>query len=325
MDTLLVGVDATEHSQDAIAFANTIARVSCGRVVVACAFKDNGRDPERGTDRLRSALQDEAEFVARRMGRRLAGIDVSRVHARSYPTTAPDHGLSELAASEGDVLTIVGASRADTRGGALPGGTGARLLHEGACAVAVVPRGYLARADRPLRRIGVGYDGTPEARSALVAAVAAVHAFGAELDVITVLSAQATGACSVPATGPGYFGFDDEFRREANEQLDAVVGSLPLSAKGTILDGRPAHQLALRSRDLDLLIVGSRGYDALRAALGGGVSGRVLRDAHCPVIAIPAGVRAPLAFLSARRANGPAAEAIGSPHPRRQSGVEVGR
>ena len=73
------------------------------------------------------------------MSRRLHDIDVSRVHARSYLTTAPDHGLSELAVSEGVALTIVGTSRAGSVGDALPGGTGARLLHEGACAVAVVP------------------------------------------------------------------------------------------------------------------------------------------------------------------------------------------
>ena len=91
-----------------------------------------------------------AEFIARRMSRRLHDIDVSRVHARSYPTTAPDHGLSELAVSERVALIIVGTSRAGSLGDALPGGTGARLLHEGVCAVAVVPRGYLARAEQRL-------------------------------------------------------------------------------------------------------------------------------------------------------------------------------
>ena len=68
-------------------------------------------------------------------------------------------------------------------------------------------------------------------------------------------------------------------------------------AEGTILDGRPAHQLALRSKRLDILVVGSRGYGVLRAALAGGVSGRVLRDAHCPVIAVPPGAEASVGEL----------------------------
>ena len=294
MSTILVGVDASEHSRDAIAFAATMARASSARVVVACTFNADGIG-------RRFALRDEAEFIARRMSRHLYGIDVGRVHACAHPTTATDHGLSELAASEGAALIIVGASRRDASGATLPGGTGARLLHDGACAVAVVPRGYVARADRPLRRIGVGYDGTPESWSALVAAVAAIHAFGAELSVITVLSEQAFAVPSIAASGPGYFDFDDDLRREAHEQLAAVVASLPISAEGMVLNGRPAHQLALRSRHLDLLIIGSRGFDALHAASGAGVSGQVLRDAYCPVIAVPAGIDAPLSFLSGGR------------------------
>ena len=301
MTTILVGVDASEHSRDAIAFAGTMARASSARVVVACAFNASGIGRRSSNHDLRVALRDEAEFIARRMSRHLYGIDVGRVHARAHPTTASDHGLSELAASEGAAMIIVGASRRDASGATLPGGTGARLLHEGACAVAVVPRGYVAQAGRPLRRIGVGYDGTPESRSALVAAVAAVHAFGAELSVITVLSQQAFMVPSTPTSGPGYFDFDDDPSREADEQLAAVVASLPISAEGMVLNGRPAHQLALRSRHLDLLIIGSRGYNALHAALGSGASGQVLRDAHCPVIAVPRGIDAPLAFLSSGR------------------------
>ena len=146
MTTILVGVDASEHSRDAIAFAATMARASSARVVVACTFNADGIG-------RRFALRDEAEFIARRMSRHLYGIDVGRVHACAHPTTATDHGLSELAASEDAALIIVGASRRDASGATLPGGTGARLLHDGACAVAVVPRGYVARADRPLRRI----------------------------------------------------------------------------------------------------------------------------------------------------------------------------
>jgi nucleotide-binding universal stress UspA family protein len=301
MATILVGVDASEHSRDAIAFAGRIARSSSVRVVVACAFSDGGTERRGRTHVTRFALRDEAEFVAQRMSRHLYGIDAGRVHVCAHPTTASDHGLSELAMSEGAALIIVGASRPDGSGAASPGGTGARLLREGGCAVAVIPRGYVAPADRPFRRIGVGYDGTPESRSALDAAVEAVRAFRSELTVIAVLSAQALSRVPIPASGPGYFDLDDDLRREAHEELDAVVSSLPISAGSTVLIGRPAHELALRSRHLDLLIVGSRGYNALHSALGGGVGGQVLRDAHCPVIAVPRGIEAPLAFLTSGR------------------------
>ena len=43
-------------------------------------------------------------------------------------------------------------------------------------------------------------------------------------------------------------------------------------------------RLVEESADLDLLVVGSRGYGPFRSTLIGGVSGRVVRAASCPVL-----------------------------------------
>ena len=141
----------------------------------------------------------------------------------------------------------------------MPSGIGARLLHDAAFAVAVVPDGYRTRADQPIRKIGVAYDGSAESRAALVAAVAAVHAFGGELEVITVLAAQVF-ATSTMMGGPGYISVDETLGREAREELDTVLAGLPTGhARGQapILDGRPAHQLSRHTKRLDLLLLGS--------------------------------------------------------------------
>ena len=45
--------------------------------------------------------------------------------------------------------------------------------------------------------------------------------------------------------------------------------------------------------------MGSRGYGPLRAVLLGSVSGRLVREAACPVIVVPRGVEAPLEELFA--------------------------
>jgi nucleotide-binding universal stress UspA family protein len=214
-------------------------------------------------------------------------------------TRSPDHGLHELATSEAVAIAIVGSSHPAVWPRLVPSGIGARLIHDAAFAVAVVPEGYLTRADQPIRKIGVAYDGSAESRAALVAAITAVHAFGAELEVITVLSAQVF-ATSTMMGGPGYISVDETLRRETREELETVLAGLPrdvLAAK-TVLDGRPAHQLTRHTKRLDLLLVGSRGYNPLHALLADGVSGRVLRDAHCPVIAVPRGAAAPLDFLA---------------------------
>ena len=114
------------------------------------------------------------------MSRRLDGVQPDRIRTRAVAMSSPDHGLHELAASEAAAIVIVGSSHARGFAQIVPSGIGARLLHDAAFAVAVAPDGYRTRADQPIRRIGVAYDGSTESRAALVAAVAAVHAFGAE-------------------------------------------------------------------------------------------------------------------------------------------------
>lgn len=55
-----------------------------------------------------------------------------------------------------------------------------------------------------------------------------------------------------------------------------------------LVDGRPAEALAriAAARDADEIVVGSRGFGRLRAALGS-VSHELLHDAPCPVVVIP--------------------------------------
>ena len=44
--------------------------------------------------------------------------------------------------------------------------------------------------------------------------------------------------------------------------------------------------------------MGSRGYGPLRVVLVGGVSGKVIRSAHCPVVVIPRGAASTLGELT---------------------------
>jgi nucleotide-binding universal stress UspA family protein len=65
------------------------------------------------------------------------------------------------------------------------------------------------------------------------------------------------------------------------------------------LAGDPAEQLAERSAGVDLMVVGSRGYGPLHSVLVGGVSGRLMRTAHCPTIVVPRGIESALETLFA--------------------------
>jgi nucleotide-binding universal stress UspA family protein len=55
------------------------------------------------------------------------------------------------------------------------------------------------------------------------------------------------------------------------------------------IEGGAAEALADTSADLDLLVVGSRGYGPLRAVLLGSVSTALVRSAQSPLVVVPRG------------------------------------
>jgi nucleotide-binding universal stress UspA family protein len=95
-------------------------------------------------------------------------------------------------------------------------------------------------------------------------------------------------------------------RRQLREQLDAAVSALEpgVEAGAELIDGSAAHVLRERSGELDLLVLGSRGYGPLRAVLLGSVSSVLVRSAESPVVVVP-------------RDSGPSVQ--GSTRPRRMA------
>ncbi|HET6548782.1 MAG TPA: universal stress protein, partial [Solirubrobacter sp.] len=145
---------------------------------------------------------------------------------------------------------------------------------------------------------GVAYDDSPEAKGAFTAAVDLARALGAELEVVSVVSLDSYASPALMA-GPSVAMIREDVERHVQATLDELVAGVPpdVTATSVLLIGNAADELAQRSEGLDLLVVGSRGYGPLRSVLVGGVSGRVMRAAHCPVIVVPRGVEAPLGGL----------------------------
>ena len=82
MSTILIGVDASARSEDAIAFGRRLAAVSSAHVVVACAFPYNDAPSRASNAAYRQALADDAEQTARDMRDRLDGIAADRLRIR---------------------------------------------------------------------------------------------------------------------------------------------------------------------------------------------------------------------------------------------------
>ena len=271
MSTTLIGVDGTARSEDAVALARRLARLGAGDVILATVTPD----------------RDEGDATVRRMRGLLAGIEPERVRTAIVPGRSAARGLHELALAEDAALIVVGSTHTGRLGRVRPGATGERLLLGAPCAVAVAPHGYRTRLDGVLTRVGVAYDGSLEATAAFGAAAAIARATAARLQALTVIPLAVYGT---PADAHA------ELDTALRAALTRAVEDVP-EAEGVVLEGRPWAALAAYSEQLDLLLIGSRGYGPAGAVITGGTSGPLLHHAHCPVIALPRGVQDPLADL----------------------------
>jgi len=271
MSTILIGVDATARSEDAVALARRLARLGAGDVVLATVTPD----------------RDEGHATIGRMRGLLAGIEPERIRTAILPGRSPARGLHDLALAEDAALIVVGCTHTGRLGRVRPGATGERLLLGAPCAVAIAPHGFRTRLDGVLTRVGVAYDGSIEATAAFDAALALARATAARLQALTVIPLEVYGTGAYAQA---------ELDAALREALTRAIEDVP-EAEGVVLDGRPWAALAAYSEQLDLLLVGSRGYGPARAVITGGTSGPLLHHAHCPVIVLPRGVQHPLAGL----------------------------
>ena len=298
MSTIIIGVEESERSEDAIAFGRRVAQAAGADVVVANAYPYSDTPSRASNASYRHALREDALVTVRNMRSRLGDVPEERALLRIIPDPSPAKALHHIAHAERAALVIVGSTHTGHAGRVLPGSTGERLLHGAPCSVAIVPKGYREHAGESVRRIGVAYNDTDEAKAAVSAAASLARAFGAELELIGIVT---TEYLTTPAlmSAEGIAGMRKEVEAHVDKSLDEALLALPpdVVARKRRATGEPVELLTAASADLDLLVMGSRGYGPLHSVLTGGVSGRVLRSARCPVIVVPRGIEAPLESL----------------------------
>jgi nucleotide-binding universal stress UspA family protein len=267
---VVVGFDGTEEACDALALARVIADAESSALIVAAAH------PGRGGGSA-EAPRDYFRRVFARAAHELGDASFTRCEM----IDSPARGLHMLADSEGASLIVVGSTHRGRFGQVLPGSVGEQLLAGATCPVAVAPRGF---ADRPrIRTIGIAYDGGPEAGRALDYGVQVAKHLKANVRVITV--------------GPRYGPLDLLFESSAaahdrlRERMECGLERIPpeVTAEGRIREGSAAAELAAESRELDLLVIGSRSYGPLRSVLLGNVGADLIRTAWCTTLVIPRG------------------------------------
>ena len=167
---------------------------------------------------------------------------------RTVGGVSAPRALHEVAEDEDADVIVLGSTDRGGLGRVLPGSVGERLLHGAPCAVLIAPSGFADRRRLEIDRIGVGYDGRTEAGHAREVAAGLAADLEATVETITV-------------TGDG--------------------GAEPANPADA------AAELVERTRELDLLVVGSRGYGPVRHALLGSVTSELMQAAGCPVLVVP--------------------------------------
>jgi nucleotide-binding universal stress UspA family protein len=264
---------ATEHSaaEPAFALALALARPFGAEVVLAGVVERHGAVGPHGDVRLDTLLTHLDDLAER------APVDVpARVDGLAARSVA--HGLHDLALRhEADLLVIAHSDRSGLSR-ALFGDADAEAVFTAPCGVAFATPD--ARAAAP-RRIGVGWDRTPEAGEALEWAVQLAERTGGDVEIAHVADPR-THDTTVPEWVP-----DAELERLCRD------AGRRATTTHRIAWGDPAEMLEVFAEDRDLLVVGSRARGPVRRTLLGSVSTALLRHAACPVVVLPRGVHVP--------------------------------
>jgi nucleotide-binding universal stress UspA family protein len=249
---VIVGVDGTEWGFEALRQALLLAPPADDSTMRAVTALDTTAAIHAGVQaaHFTKLLQQQAADARSSAESIIDGRPgaVAKV-VRGKPTDVLRRERDEVDAT----LLAIGGRRSSRFLGIMLGDTGTELLHDAACSVLLA---YPARAGawQP-RTIVVGLDSSSYADAALRVAEELARGVDASLEVVS-----ATGGKPIERHGAW---------ADRVDSWDAA---------------EPVRALVERSRDVDLVVVGSRGVHGLRAI--GSVSERVAHRAHCTTLVV---------------------------------------
>lgn len=275
---LLVGLDARDDGQDAVELARVLSGEGDGSVLLATVLFPGPLPLEYAV--LPESEAHEAKPLFAAATEKLAGVEVE---TRAFGGGSPAGILTKLAEQTEPDAIVIGSPHRGPIGRVMIGSVANSLLNGAPCDVAVAPKGYAEAKHDPPQLIAVGYDGTPESKRALNHAETLARRFGAKLQLLTVVMAPV----AAPVMSPGVYAGQSPPQPEMvmDEGLSSVDPGL--EAEAVRLDGDPAVELVRASSgEVDLIVVGSRGYGPISRALLGSVSRPVANKATCPVVVV---------------------------------------
>src|SRR3954447_558900 len=148
---IVVGVERSDRSRDALAFARMLAHAVDGRLILVAVYPTEAGAPSQGRNAYAEALAEEAQDALEWVAPPLDGV---RAELRAMPCTSVSRGLQRVAEEDQALAIVVGPSHRGPAGRLVPGSVGERLLREAPCPVGVAPRGHARKHEAPARRGG---------------------------------------------------------------------------------------------------------------------------------------------------------------------------
>ena len=268
---VLVGVDGSSSGRDAIALASRLLSRG-GRLTLVHV---RAPAPSAAAGPFGGGADDAREASRRLLVRERASAEVA-TELVSICDLAPGRGLHVQAEQREADLLVVGSCARAVAGRTMLADDTRAALNGAPCPVAIACCGY-ARATRPIRTVGVAYNRSRESDAALIMAREIAAATGAAVRALEVVPVMGHGfRAFVPASADERV---DAMLQEAGEHMDGL-----LDVDGRVCYGLVGEELAAFAREVDILLVGSRGYGPCGRAMVGHTADHLERSAGCSLL-----------------------------------------
>lgn len=231
--------------------------------------------PAEMTARLREASQRLLDEVGLEPG----DLQVKHTTVRDR---APAPAIVQYAEEQDIDLIVAGTHGRRGIRRAVLGSVAAEVLRTAPCPMLTVRDGAW-RATQLIRKVLVPLDFSEPSRGAIQYAASLAALFGTRLHAIHVL--DDVNSEEIYGLKPSIFGISESYKY-ARKKLRSLTTGLPVKASLHVLNGLPAGKITsfANQKDVDLIVMPTRGRTGLQRLFLGSVAERVISTAPCPVL-----------------------------------------